>query len=126
ALAAAAFGAPAAHLRWSSQGDISTQDPHANNESFNNNQCNQVYEYLTQRDKTYKVIPWLATSWENVAPTRWIVKLRADVQVQDGTPFNADDVVFSYDRARLSDSTFKLYSNQAGMARRIDDHTVES
>src|SRR5205809_4181507 len=47
--AAVALNAGAANLRWSSQGDISTQDPHANNESFNNNQVNQVYDLLTQR-----------------------------------------------------------------------------
>ena len=124
-LLALAFAVSAKNLRWSSQGDISTQDPHANNESFNNNQCNQVYEYLTQRDKQHRVVPWLATSWENVAPTKWIVKLRKGVRFQDGTPFTADDVVFSHDRARASDSTFKLYANQAGIARKIDDHTVE-
>ena len=115
----------AKNFRWSSQGDASTMDPHANNEGFNNGQSNQAYEYLTQRDKENRVIPWLATSWENVAPTKWIVHLRKGVKFQDGTPFTADDVIFSYDRARLSDSTFKLYANQAGTARRIDDHTVE-
>jgi peptide/nickel transport system substrate-binding protein len=100
-------------------------DPHANNESFNNGQNNQVYEFLTQRDKEYRLVPWLATSWENVAPTKWIVHLRRGVQFQDGTPFTADDVVFSFERARVSDSTFKLYANQAGIPRKIDDHTVE-
>jgi len=116
---------PAKHFRWSSQGDASTLDPHSNNEGFNNNQSNQVYEYLTQRDKEYRVIPWLATSWENVAPTRWIVRLRKDVKFQDGSPFTADDVVFSFDRARVADSTFKLYSTQSGIPRKIDDYTVE-
>ena len=122
---ALAAGAEAKTLRWASQGDISTQDPHANNESFNNNQCQQVYELLTARDKNYKIVPWLATSWKNTSPTTWVVALRKDVKFQDGTPFTADDVVFSYDRARVSDSTFKLYANQAGIARKIDDHTVE-
>ena len=115
----------AKNFRWSSQGDSSTLDPHSNNEGFNNNQSNQVYEYLTQRDQEYRIVPWLATSWENVTPTRWIVRLRKDVKFQDGSPFTADDVVFSYNRARVADSTFKLYSNQAGIPRRIDDHTVE-
>jgi peptide/nickel transport system substrate-binding protein len=118
-------GLAAKHFRWSSQGDASTMDPHANNETFNNNQNSLVYEYLTQRGKDYKLGPWLATSWENVSPTRWIVRLRKDVKFQDGSAFTADDVVFSFDRARLSDSTFKLYANQAGVARKIDDYTVE-
>jgi peptide/nickel transport system substrate-binding protein len=125
ALLAPASDVCARNLRWSSQGDASTMDPHANNEGLTNGQNSQVYEYLTQRDKEYRVVPWLATSWENVSPTRWIVRLRRDVKFQDGTPFTADDVVFSFDRARNSDSTFRLYANQAGTVRRIDDHTVE-
>ena len=115
----------AKNFRWSSQGDASTMDPHANNEGFNNNQNNQVYEYLTQRDKEHRVVPWLAASWEKITPTKWTVHLRKGVKFQDGTPFSADDVVFSFDRARVSDSTFKLYANQTGIARKIDDHTVE-
>ena len=115
----------AANLRWASQGDASTMDPHANNESFNNSQNNQVYEYLTQRDKSYKLVPWLAESWANVDPLKWVVKLRRGVKFHDGTPFTADDVVFSYDRARIANSTFKLYATQAGIPKKIDDYTVE-
>ncbi len=112
-------------LRWASQGDSTTMDPHSNNETFNNNQNNQVYEYLTQRDKQYKLVPWLATSWESAGPNKWIVHLRRDVRFHDGSPLTADDVVFSYDRAREANSTFKLYATQAGIPRRIDDYTVE-
>jgi peptide/nickel transport system substrate-binding protein len=86
---------------------------------------NQVYENLTQRGKDYSIIPWLATSWENVAPNKWIVKLRQGVKFTDGSAMTADDVVFSYDRARQADSTFKLYSSQCGIPRKIDDYTVE-
>jgi len=116
----------AASLRWASQGEISTLDPHANNESFNNNQNNQVYDLLAERGKVYsQIVPALALSWESVSPTQWIVKLRRGVRFHDGTPFTADDVVFSYDRARIANSTFKLYSAQVGIPRRIDDYTVE-
>ena len=41
-LAASVGLASAAGFRWSSQGDTSTLDPHANNESFNNSQMNNV------------------------------------------------------------------------------------
>ena len=123
--AACVLAAPAANLRWSSQGDASTMDPHANNESFNNSQNNQVYEYLSQRDKSYNLVPWLAESWTNVDALKWVVKLRRGVKFHDGSPFTADDVVFSFDRARIANSTFKLYSTQAGIPRKIDDYTVE-
>ena len=120
-----AVAVPAKTLRWSTQGDTSTVDPHAQNESFTNAINGLVYEYLVDYDKDVKLAPSLAVSWKNTSPTTWVFNLRRGVKFQDGTPFTADDVVFSYDRARESGSTFKLYSNQVGRARKIDDYTVE-
>jgi peptide/nickel transport system substrate-binding protein len=112
-------------LRWSSQGDAATLDPHSQNETFNNSQNNLVYEYLVMRGKDMKLKPALAVSWTNTSPTTWVFKLRKDVKFHDGSSFTADDVVFSFNRARESTVTFKLYSSQAGIPKKIDDHTVE-
>ena len=122
---AAASTSLAKTLRWSTQGDASTVDPHAQNESFTNAINGLVYEYLVDYDKDVKLAPALATSWRNTSPTTWVFQLRRGVKFQDGTPFTAADVVFSYNRARESGSTFKLYSNQVGRPRKIDDYTVE-
>jgi peptide/nickel transport system substrate-binding protein len=119
------LAAPAKTFRWSSQGDVATQDPHGQDEGFTRSVNQMIYERLVMPGKDMSRTPWLATSWKTVSPTQHVFTLRKDVKFQDGTPFTADDVVFSYDRARVSDSTFKLYANQAGIARRIDDHTVE-
>lgn len=119
--------AQAATFRWSSQGDLSTADPHGQNETLNNGLNNQVYETLAARSRedyaTYA--PALAVGWTNPSPTKWIFKLRQGVKFQDGTPFTADDVVFSFNRARESSVTFKLYATQSGVPRKIDDYTVE-
>jgi peptide/nickel transport system substrate-binding protein len=112
-------------LRWSSQGDAATLDPHSQNETFNNSQNNLVYEYLVMRGKDMKLKPALAVSWTNTSPTTWVFNLRKDVKFHDGSSFTADDVVFSFNRARESTVTFKLYSSQAGILKKIDDHTVE-
>ncbi|MGZ5042354.1 MAG: ABC transporter substrate-binding protein [Usitatibacter sp.] len=125
ALLALSLAAPAKTLRWSSQGDASTVDPHAQNESVTNEIATLVYETLVGYDRKVELTPLLATSWKNTSPTTWVFNLRRGVKFQDGSPFTADDVVFSFERAKLSGSTFKLYSNQAGTARRIDDYTVE-
>jgi peptide/nickel transport system substrate-binding protein len=114
-------------FRWSSQGDAATLDPHSQNETMNNGLNNLVYEYLLTRDRKdfTKFTPGLALSWTNPTPTTWVFKLRQGVKFHDGTPFTADDVVFSFNRARESTVTFKLYSSQAGIPKKIDDHTVE-
>src|SRR5260221_2745042 len=114
---ALAAAASAKTFRWSSQGDASTIDPHAKNESFTNEITGLVYEYLVSYDKKVELTPQLATSWTNTSPTTWVFQLRRGVKFQDGSPFTADDVVFSFERAKLSGSTFKLYSNQMGTAR---------
>ena len=119
--------ADAKNFRWSSQGDAATLDPHSQNETFNNGINNQVYEFLANRDRqTFsKHVPALAVSWTNTSPLTWVFKLRQGVKFHDGTPFTADDVVFSFNRARDSTVTFRLYSTQSGIAKKIDDYTVE-
>jgi peptide/nickel transport system substrate-binding protein len=124
------LGAPdalAKTFRWSSQGDAATLDPHSQNETFNNGINSMVYEYLVRRkrDDFSQYEGALAVSWTNPTPTTWIFKLRQGVKFHDGTPFTADDVVFSFNRARESTVTFKLYSTQSGIPRKIDDYTVE-
>jgi peptide/nickel transport system substrate-binding protein len=119
-----ALAADARTLRWSSQGDVSTQDPHGQDESFTKSVNAMIYERLVMPGKDMAPAPWLATSWEAVSPTKRIFKLRRGVRFQDGTPFTADDVVFSFERAAKS-KQFRTYTSQAGTARKIDDYTVE-
>jgi peptide/nickel transport system substrate-binding protein len=125
AVCAFSFAAQAKNFRWASQGDAATMDPQSQNETFNNGINSMVYEYLVLRGKDMSIQPQLAVSWTNPSPNRWIFKLRQGVKWHDGSPFTADDVVFSYNRARESAVTFKLYSTQAGIPKKIDDHTVE-
>ncbi len=124
-LALAAGTAAAATFRWSSQGDFLTADPHAQNEGINNNINYMVFERLTARDRKLALVPSLATSWEQLNPTTWRFHLRKGVKFHDGTPFTADDVVFSIERAQLPSSNFKTFAGAIGKARRVDDHTVE-
>lgn len=124
-VAACVFTAQAATFRWSSQGDYLSADPHAQNEGLNNNINDFIFERLTAREKDLSLRPSLAVSWETKSPTLWRFNLRKGVTFHDGTPFTADDVVFSLERAQLPSSNFKVYATPVGKARRIDDHTVE-
>ncbi len=123
--AAFAFTADAKTLKWASQGDIATHDPHAQNESFNNQFNGQIFEQLLVRDKQMKPIPGLATEWKQTSPTVWVFKLRKGVKWHDGSPFTADDVVFSILRLQQPTSNMKVYGTAVGKPRKIDDYTVE-
>jgi hypothetical protein len=84
AVAVAAAPLAAKTLRWSSQGDILTMDPHSQNEGLNNSWADHVYETLVTRDKQLKVERCLAVSWEQVSPTVARFKLRPNVKFHDG------------------------------------------
>ena len=62
---------------------------------------------------------------DQVNPTTWRFKLRPGVKFHDGTPFTADDVVFSFERARADTSQLRAYANASGIPKKIDDLTVE-
>ena len=112
-------------FRWSSQGDFLTADPHAQNEGLNNLINDHVYEHLTVRGKKLEILPALAESWTKVNDLTWRFTLRRGVKFHDGTPFTADDVVFSFDRAQSSGSNFKVFAAPLGKASSVDDYTVE-
>jgi peptide/nickel transport system substrate-binding protein len=111
-------------LRWSSQGDMQTTDPHSQNEVMTNSLNNQVYETLTRRGKDLAAGPALATEWTQVTPLIWRFKLRPGVKFHDGTPFTADDVVFSMQRLRDENSPQRVYANAVGSPKAVDPLTV--
>jgi peptide/nickel transport system substrate-binding protein len=127
ALAGALFaaGAHAQTLRWASQGDPQTMDPHSQNESGTNMMNGQVYERLTNRDKQLKIVPGLAAEWTQVSPLVWRFKVRPGVKFHDGSPLTADDVVFSILRGQEKTSQINNYASAVGTPRKIDDMTVE-
>jgi peptide/nickel transport system substrate-binding protein len=120
-----AMGVQAKTFRYSSQGDITTIDPHGNNEGFTNAYLDNIYEPLVTRGKDLKIEPALALSWQQMSPTQMRFKLRPDVRFHDGSPFNADDVVFSFQRALSDTSNFKPYLAGVKEARKVDDLTVD-
>ena len=90
---------------------MQTTDPHSQNEGLTNNINSLVYEFLVDRDKKLDIVPSLAESWTQVNDTTWRFKLRPGVKFHDGTPFTADDVVFSYERANADTSQLRVYAN---------------
>jgi peptide/nickel transport system substrate-binding protein len=127
-LAAAAIAAAPAldakTLRWSSQGDFLTFDPHAQNESLNNTAASYVYEALLGYNDKFELEPALAESYKQESTLIWRFNLRKGVKFHDGTPFTADDVVFTLERVAAPTSNFRVYTTGIQGARKVDDNTV--
>jgi peptide/nickel transport system substrate-binding protein len=121
----AASGAGAVTLRIGNQGDALSMDPHSLNESLQLTVLENVYEPLVTRDRNYKLAPALATSWKQTSPTVWHFDLRKGVQFHDGTPFTADDVIFSYERAKDPGSDMKTYVGQIKEIKKINDWSID-
>lgn len=112
-------------LRWASQGDPMTMDPHSQNEQLTNAFNGQIYETLVQRDKQLNLVAALAQSWQQTGPMSWRFKLRPGVKFHDGSPLSADDVVFSVERARSPSSQIAAYSHALGEVKKVDALTVD-
>lgn len=125
AFAATSFVASAQTLRVANQGDSLSMDPHSLNESLQLSVTGNAYEGLVIRNKDLSLAPGLATSWKQTSPTVWRFELRKGVQFHDGTPFTADDVVFSFNRTQAEGSDMKSYTNDFKEVRKINDHVVE-
>jgi peptide/nickel transport system substrate-binding protein len=112
-------------LRWAAQNDILTFDPHSQNHATTNTMVMHVYEGLTRYDRSYKVEPALATEWKEISPTQWRFTLRKGVKFHDGSPFTAEDVVFSYGRILQPQGTMQIYVSGISEVKKVDEHTVD-
>jgi peptide/nickel transport system substrate-binding protein len=87
-----------------------------------------VFEGLTRFAPDGTILPALAESWE-IAPDglSWAFHLRDGVTFHDGSPFTAEDVVYSFDRAMAEGSTNAQKQLFAGIneVTAIDDVTLE-
>ncbi|MEO8937670.1 MAG: ABC transporter substrate-binding protein [Burkholderiaceae bacterium] len=128
AFCAATWIAPPAEgktLRWAARGDVLTMDPYTTDESVSANFANLIHDALVDRDRAMAIVPRLATSWKTIDDTTWRFTLRNGVRFHDGSPFTADDVVFSIERAQHPKSAYAQYARAIGKAIRIDDTTIE-
>jgi len=126
-LASVALPVSAETLRWASAGDALTLDPHSQNEGQTHTIRHQMYEPLIIRDVSGAFEPALATDWapSTEDPNVWVFNLREGVTFHNGNAFTAEDVVFSYERAKTETSDMKELLNSIVEIRAVDDFTVE-
>src|SRR5210317_680534 len=107
-------------LKFAFQGDIQSMDPYNLNETFHLGFQGNIYEGLIRRGPNLEIEPALAERWEVMEPTRWRFYLRKGVKFHDGTPFTADDVVFSYKRKAHPHSDMKAYLATVKEVKKVD------
>jgi peptide/nickel transport system substrate-binding protein len=112
-------------FRYAAQGDVLDLDPHGVNEGQTTALRILVYEGLVRRSSELKLEPALAVSWSQPAPTRWRFQLRPGVKFHDGSPFTADDVVFSFQRATHRNSDMRSYVSGVREVVKVDALTVD-
>jgi len=83
------------------------------------------YETLFLYDPlTNKYIPWLAESGKFVSDKVYEVKLRKGIQWQDGQPFTAKDVVYTFELGKLEGVYYKPLWDWLEKVEAVDDYTV--
>jgi len=129
ALAAAALvssPAIAEELRIGLASEATSIDPHFHNLTPNNQIGHQIFGALIVQGPKQELNPGLAVSWKPVDDLTWEFKLREGVKFHDGSDFNADDVICSFERAPAvpnSPGSFGLYT-RGKTAVKVDDFTV--
>lgn len=121
-LAGTTLGGQAAEFDFAGPLDAYTLDPHAISNTLVFAFLHNVYDSLVVRGPDLSLQPALATEWSQVADDTWEFKLRQGVTFSDGSAFNADDVVFSFERAKKGG--MKSHLSGADTIEKIDDHTV--
>ena len=117
--------AQATTLRWAAQNDILTLDPYSQNHATTLAILMHSYEGLTRYNEKFEVEPALATKWTMISPTQVRFELRKGVKFFDGSPFTADDVIFSFGRIKQPQGTMQIYVTGIAEIKKIDDHTVD-
>ena len=125
-VSAAAPSAFANVFRMAPQASVATMDPHASGDGISRGIIINVYDGLVRLTPKLELEGELAVSWEVVSPTVWRFKLRPNVTFHDGSPFSADDVVFSFKRATSSSSDIRAKLRAIKEMKKIDELTVEA
>jgi len=117
----------ASELKIGIKSEPSSMDPHYHNLTPNNMMAMYVFDKLVMQDEKQNLKPGLAVSWKPVDDLTWEFKLREDVKFHDGTPFTAEDVKFTLERAPKvpnSPSSFARYIKHITRIEIVDPLTI--
>ncbi len=120
ALPGRAFAQSAKTLRIASMTAPTSLDPHFH-DNFNSTQALlQLYQPLLGQSETSGLIPYLATEWKALDGLTWEIKLRQGVTFHDGTPFEPEDIVFSFERVPTVKNAISPFTANVRNVTKID------
>ncbi|NTE88133.1 peptide ABC transporter substrate-binding protein [Agrobacterium rubi] len=141
-VAALAFGVPAAHAQRGTDGDlkilfwqaVSTLNPYLSGGTKEVYSASMIIEPLARYDEKGELVPTLVTEIPTLAnggvsqdllSMTW--KLKPDVKWSDGTPFTADDVIFTWKYCTAPDGGCAQAAQYEGVKtiEAPDAHTVK-
>lgn len=114
---------------WSQHGPSDTLDPILSTNSIDYGRGRLTYNNLCRIAEDLTAGPELAESFEaNADATEWTFKLRKGVEWHDGSPFTADDVIYSMNRHLGEDSKSKAKVLVGDIKEWVkdDSHTVRA
>jgi peptide/nickel transport system substrate-binding protein len=104
---------------------VNSLDPHFHNETPTNSANYNIFDGLVNFDEDLNPFPVLAESWKTLDDTTWEFNLRRGVKFHNGNAFTADDVVWSFTRARTGEkSGFKAAMSAIETVTKVDDYKV--
>ncbi|MGH6924191.1 MAG: ABC transporter substrate-binding protein [Propylenella sp.] len=112
---------------WAGVGEIVTLDPAQINQVLQFQIASNVLSGLTHINADLVAEGDLAESWEvSDDGKEYTFKLREGVTFHNGDAFNADDVLFTYERSKDSNKSihFQVLANVTGVEK-VDDYTVK-
>jgi peptide/nickel transport system substrate-binding protein len=117
--------APNQTLTWSASLDALSMDPHSTNNSFTNAFVGNIYEALVRFNEKLQIEPALASAWKVQSPAVWRFTLRQGVKFHGGEGFDADDVVFTWQRVNTPGSLVKGNLSDVKDVRKVDAFTID-
>jgi len=123
-------------LTFAKAGDVVKLDPADVTDGESITVMNNIFEGLIRyKPGTTELEPWLAEKWDVSTDGKvFTFYLRKGVKFHDGTDFNADAVVFSFERQRDPNHPFHKYGeweywswcfNEIEKVEKVDDYTVK-
>ncbi|MEM6617211.1 MAG: ABC transporter substrate-binding protein [Pseudomonadota bacterium] len=126
ALAVSTAPIKAAELTIGLAAEATSIDPHFHNLGPNNQIAAHLFDAIVNQDENQRLVPGLAVSWQTIDDLTWEFKLREGVTFHDGSPFTADDIICTFERAPdvpNSPSGYGTYL-KGKTFEKVDDFTI--